>query len=102
MTEHSPDENLVGTGRRDEEVRLASLVGVREHTEGAPVELWRNRAGRVIIRSYNECGNNVTDVDLYDLIDWLSTGPGAKWRGADDGTDGIASRGDHSGGREGI
>ncbi len=27
-----------------------------------------------MIRSFNECGNNYTDVDLRDVLDWISTG----------------------------
>jgi hypothetical protein len=57
------------------EFKIAVMEGVREHTERGPVELWLNEEGRVVIRSYNECGNNYTDVDLPDLVDWLRSGP---------------------------
>jgi hypothetical protein len=50
--------------------KLATLVGVREHSEGSPVELWLNRSGRVVVRAFNECGNNYTEVDLFDLLSW--------------------------------
>jgi hypothetical protein len=59
------------------ETKLCDMVGVREHSEGGLVELWRNKNGRLIIRAYNERGNNITDVDLWDLLDWLRSGPGA-------------------------
>ena len=35
------------------------------------VELWVNKAGRVVVRAFNECHNNYTDVDLDDLLLWL-------------------------------
>jgi hypothetical protein len=50
--------------------KLATLVGVREHSEGSAVELWLNRSGRVVVRAFNECGNNYTEVDLFDLLSW--------------------------------
>jgi hypothetical protein len=28
-----------------------------------------------VIRAFNECGNNYTQVDLLDLIEWLKSGP---------------------------
>lgn len=54
--------------------KIATMKGVREYGEGADVDLWVNADGRVVIRSRNECGNNYTDVDLRDLLDWLSCG----------------------------
>jgi hypothetical protein len=57
------------------ECKLAVLPDVREYTEGETVELWLNRYGRVVIRAYNECGNNYTDVDLDGLLDWVRSGP---------------------------
>lgn len=56
------------------EIKLAVLNGVREHSEHEPVELWLNRGGRVVVRAYNECGNNHTDVDLRDLLGWAQSG----------------------------
>lgn len=64
------------------EHKIAVLDGVHEHTERYPVELWINKSGRVVVRSYNECGNNYTDVDLSELMDWLRSGPN---RGVIDG-----------------
>ena len=57
------------------EVKIATLDGVREHGEHEAVELWYGRAGRVVIRAYNEGGNNFTDVDLGDLLAWSSANP---------------------------
>jgi hypothetical protein len=56
--------------------RITEMTGVRELTEGYAVELWRNeQTGRLVVRAKNEGGNNVTEVDLWDLIRWFSTGP---------------------------
>lgn len=57
------------------ETKLATLVDVREHTEGAAVELWLKRSGRVVVRAFNECGNNYTDIDLLDLLNWTKGNP---------------------------
>lgn len=54
--------------------KIATLRGVREHNEHDDVELWLNADGRIVVRSYNECGNNYTDLDLRDLLDWLDSG----------------------------
>lgn len=75
------------------EFKIAVMEGVREHTECEPVELWVNETGRVVIRSFNECGNNYTDVDLRDILDWISTGPRMGIL-PDHGTDKIAVGGD--------
>lgn len=56
------------------EFKIAVLDGVREYTECDPVELWVNEAGKVVLRSYNECRNNHTDVDLDDLLEWIRAG----------------------------
>jgi hypothetical protein len=54
------------------------MGGVREYTEGHPVSLaWRD--GRLVIWAVNEGGNNVTAVDLLDVLEWAK---GAK-RGSD-------------------
>jgi hypothetical protein len=50
------------------------MVDVREQTEGLyPVEICRHKIGRLVIRALNECGNNCTDVDLWDVIEWVSS-----------------------------
>lgn len=68
--------------------KLATLDGVREHGEGSPVELWLNRSGRVVVRAFNECSNNCTDVDLLDLLNWAS----GNWPGGfEDAGTGIAA-----------
>jgi hypothetical protein len=46
------------------------------YCEGYGVELARNQGtGRLVIRAYNEGRNNLTDVDLSDLLEWLAKGP---------------------------
>lgn len=56
--------------------KLCVMDGVREHSEGWPVELWRDdNTGRLVIRAFNEAANNTTDVDLLDVADWLRFGP---------------------------
>jgi len=55
---------------------LAEMKGVREYVEGSTVELVRRQPdGRLVIRAYNEGGNSYTDIDLFDLQDWLREGP---------------------------
>jgi hypothetical protein len=56
--------------------KICEMKGVREFSDGYPVELWRHeRTGRLVIRAYSECGNAIVDVDLWDLIDWCHSGP---------------------------
>lgn len=72
-------------------IELCEMIGVRELTEGYPVQLGRNRdSGRLVVRAKNEGGNNVTEIDLLDLIQWLRLGH------AGNGTDGIHSAGDRA------
>lgn len=55
--------------------KLCVMDGVRSD-DCHPVELWRTEhSGRLVIRAYNEAGYSYTEVDLWDLIGWLSTGP---------------------------
>lgn len=70
------------------------MDGVREHSEGSyPVELYREPDnGRLVVRAWNECGNNYTDVDLFDLIEWPSANPsilGESWSITKRGSDNI-------------
>jgi hypothetical protein len=55
-----------------EEKKITDLEGVREYCEGEPVELWFSERGRIVIRAYNEARFQGTDVDLLDLIEWIS------------------------------
>lgn len=54
----------------DDLLKVADLDGVREYTEGRKVELWRHH-GRLVVRAYNEGGLNATEVDVWDLLDFL-------------------------------
>lgn len=57
--------------------KIADMPGVINHGSSEPVELWRDdETGRLVIRAYNEGGYNCTDVDLWGLLDWLSSGQG--------------------------
>jgi hypothetical protein len=67
------DEHTVPGGYEPDETQIAVLTGVREHVERLPVELWW-RNGRLVVRAYNECGNNYTDIDWGDLLAWAATG----------------------------
>jgi hypothetical protein len=50
---------------------VAELAGVREYVGRMPVQLIRNQEnGRLAIRAYNECGNNYTEIDLFDLLNY--------------------------------
>jgi hypothetical protein len=73
--------------------KICDMRGVREYDEGEsrgaqPVELWRDdRTDRLVIRAYNEGGNNHVSVDLWDVIEWMQSGPqGANLRFASRGT----------------
>lgn len=58
---------------------ICEMEGVREDGEGFPVLLRRDsKSGRLLIRAFNECGNNYTDVDFGDLVDWLQSGPNGR------------------------
>ena len=59
---------MAATGRRL--TKIGTLEDVRELTEGAPVELWMSETGKVVVRAFNECGNNYTEVDLLGLLKW--------------------------------
>ena len=54
------------------ETKIAALPTVREWNEGMPVELWLNKGGRTVLRAYNEDGHNSTEIDVFDLLDWLN------------------------------
>ncbi len=58
------------------ETQLTTLPDVREWVEGMPVELWVNRANRLVLRAYNEDGHNSTEIDVFDLLAWLKSGNG--------------------------
>ena len=64
------------SGQAGADLMIAVMTGVREYTESYPVEIWRNRTGRLVIRAFNEGGNNCVDLDLWDIINWLSSGSG--------------------------
>jgi len=52
-------------------VKISAIPKVREWIEEMPVELWFNREGRVVLKAFNECGYNCTEIDVFDLLDWF-------------------------------
>jgi hypothetical protein len=58
--------------------KICDMVGVREYGEGDVVQLWQRASGRLVIVATNEAGICGTEVDLYDLVDWLQAGPGRR------------------------
>jgi hypothetical protein len=55
---------------------LSELTGVREYVEGSTVRLVRRQQnGRLVIRAFNEGGNNYVDIDFMDLMNWSKWGP---------------------------
>ena len=56
-------------------IKVCTLTGVSEYCEGYPVELWLNRDGKTTIVAESEGGNNLTQIDMLGLIDWLRLGP---------------------------
>lgn len=77
MTERSATQNI----------KIATMQGVREYSEGYQVELWLYD-GRLVIRAYNEASYNETNVDVGDLLEWLRLGPdGQQILGTQDDSD---------------
>ena len=59
--------------------KICEMNGVRSYGNGDdPIELWLNDSGRLVVVAYNEAGYCGTEVDLYDLIEWLQVGPGRR------------------------
>jgi hypothetical protein len=59
--------------------KICDMHGVRSYDNGDdPVELWLHDSGRLVIVASNEAGYCGTNVDLYDLLDWLQSGPGCR------------------------
>lgn len=77
------------------DVKIADLGGVREYCEGEPVEIW-SVGGRLVVRAYNEARFRGTDVDLLDLIEWLSHRGGMLGVDIDGIRSKLSDRTDHS------
>ena len=58
--------------------KITDMVGVRSYGNEPQVELWLNEQKRLVIVAYNEAGYAATEVDLWDILDWLQAGPGAQ------------------------
>lgn len=64
------------------EALICKMSGVREYGDGSTVRLVRMvETGRLAIQAFNEGGNNSTQVDLWDLLEWLNSGPGERAAG---------------------
>lgn len=53
--------------------RIATMTGVREHTERRPVELWINAEGFVVLRAYNDGGFKHTEINMNDVFKWIAS-----------------------------
>lgn len=74
---------------------IAVMDGVRGDERDYPIELRRNGdTGRLVVRAYNEAGYSYTEIDLWDLVHWLQSGPGKELVSAD--VAGCGTAGDYS------
>lgn len=57
-------------------IKICDMVGVRGGEDGFPVELWRDgQTGRLLLTAYCEAGHNCVEIDLWDVLKWLESGP---------------------------
>jgi hypothetical protein len=48
------------------------ITNIREYAEEMPVKILTDEDnGRLVIQALNECGHNLTLVDLIDVIEWV-------------------------------
>ena len=64
---------IVGSPVNGIDSQLVVMEGVTEYIEEEEVSLITDEAGHLVILAINECGNNHTQVDLLQLIQWLKT-----------------------------
>jgi hypothetical protein len=57
---------------------IAEMTGVRSYGNEPDVELWLNESGRLVIVAYNEAGCAATEVDLWDILNWVRVGQAAE------------------------
>lgn len=48
-----------------------AMEGVKEYSEGLPLQLISGGGGRMVILAFNEGGFNNTQIDVETLLDWL-------------------------------
>lgn len=53
--------------------RKIAVLPIRELKEGYPVELWVNDKGCLVVRTYSVDRYGESDLDLFDLVDWVRT-----------------------------
>lgn len=77
MTPHDPLGSMPERDRPDEVLEELSLI--RGGDTGFPVQLCSDgETGRLVLRAVNEGGFACVDIDLLDVVDWLSViAPGA-------------------------
>ena len=69
-------EVLSGEEGFEMSISVCKLEGVREHGEGYPIELtWGTPQQRFVLTAWNEGHNNSTEIDLIELVAWLTLGP---------------------------
>lgn len=59
--------------------KVREISNVRGSEDGFPLLLWRDdESGRLVVRAFNQGGFAGVDIDLIDLVEWLSaTAPGS-------------------------
>lgn len=63
--------------------RKIAVLPIRELKEGYPVELWANDKGRLVVRTYSVDRYGESDLDLFDLVDWVRTQRGVPYAGTE-------------------
>jgi hypothetical protein len=58
--------------------KIAKMTGVRSYGNEPEVELWFHESARLVIVAYNEAGHAATEVDLWDVLNWVRTGQTAE------------------------
>ena len=70
------DHRLGARGPASKKRKICALDGVRQYGDDGPPELWLNEDGRMVVVAFNEGGHCATQLDLYDLVEWVQSGPG--------------------------
>jgi hypothetical protein len=56
--------------------KICEMTGVRAYDNGPePVELWFNESNKhLVIVTFSEGGSCATQIDLFDVIEWIKNG----------------------------
>ncbi|WP_417591049.1 hypothetical protein [Parasphingorhabdus sp.] len=65
-----------------------NLENVREYSEGFPAFIQLDEStGRLVLCGVNQCGSDMTAIDVFDLFGWIETmmasqnlGPDSTWK----------------------